>query len=89
MKQVSDRGSNKQKVDKDIKLLLVNPNDPTRYVNRPDQSMYPYSLLFLLSYLYKNNFKDGRILDLTVAKHAEIEFEKYLKESQEIKFRGF
>ncbi len=45
-----------------MKLLLVNPGTPERPVRW--RCMYPYSLLFLGSYLLRQGFKDWRILDL-------------------------
>jgi len=62
------------------KLLLVNPKSkPGQNIHSKNKSMYPYSLLFLLSYLYKNGYTNGRILDLSCADDSEAELREYLK----------
>ena len=64
------------------KLLLINTNDPAIDFFQHNESMYPYSLLFLLSYLHRNNYKNARILDLSVVHNAEKQLKEYLKKNE-------
>ncbi|GEM_PF-604231 len=65
------------------KLLLVNPpQSPISHLSQNSNNWYPYSLLFLISYLYKNGYRNGKILDLSVTKDTKEELEKYLKDNK-------
>lgn len=62
------------------KLLLVNPpNSPNKQVKSDNKNWYPYSLLFLISYLYKGGYKNGEVLDLSASDDPKKELLGYLR----------
>lgn len=54
----------------------------------PSKSMYPYSQLFLLSYLHKKGFEKSRVLDLTCAINPFAALREYIHQHRP-KYIGF
>ena len=61
-----------------MNITLVNPATQPGTVTSGRNSMYPFSLLFLSNYLYKNGYK-AKILDLSTSADPLADLKRYLK----------
>ncbi len=60
-----------------MNILLINPPSNPKVIYSGDDSMYPYSLLFLSSYLYSNGYR-SKILDLSTSSNTVGELSDYI-----------